>query len=214
MTVPAIRDQFVAVRQGSLRQLNERVVEIAKWANAGVMALEPKPVGYIRIVDGVAGAVEEMVKPNGIIIYKYQRLDIIIEFALETLRKLSPRLSGAYVEAHTVYINRAPVQPPYVISSTDEVMISNPEPYARKIEVGHMKMKVPGTDHVYSQAQQIVAREFGSLVSVQFNFVSLPAGALSGRFTKGAQPQSRKRLQKDTRSGAKPEFPALIFKLR
>lgn len=215
MVLPAVRDQFALAKQGGLRQLNQGIVDLAKWANAGIMALEPKPVGYVRVVDGSVGLPEEAVKPNGIIVYKYQRLDIVIQFALETLRTLSPRLTGAYQEAHTVFINHSPAQAPYVISSADDVMISNTEPYARKVEVGHMKMKVPGTDHVYQQAQQIVNREYQGIVSVEFNYVPLPsADALAGRFTKGIQPQSRKRLQKDTRRGATHEFPALLFKLK
>ncbi len=33
-----------------------------------------------------------------------------------------------------------------------------------------MKMVVPGTDHVYAQAQQLVRRTYGSLASIRFTY--------------------------------------------
>lgn len=215
MPLPAIKEQFAAVRRDSVPALSYRIAQIARAANAAVMAIEPKPLGYLRTVDGVAGAPEEAVRPHGLIVYQYQRLDLVIEFALDALRTLSPRLSGSYSEAHTVFINGQPAQAPYVISADDNVIIANTQPYARKIEVGHMKMSVPGTDHVYAQAEQIVGERFDDLVQVKFTFVALPNGdALAGQFRRGIQPQSRRRLQRDTRRGASPMFPALTFKLK
>src|SRR5690349_14974747 len=108
MAVPALRDQFAAVKSGSAREISSRIAEIAKLANAGIMALEPVPTGFVRTVDGVEGAPEEAVRPDGLIVYKYQRIDTVVEFALDTLRALSPKLTGAYQEAHTVFINGAP----------------------------------------------------------------------------------------------------------
>lgn len=213
--VPALRDQFAAARKGTQSQLTSILAMIAKEANAGIMRLEPRPAGFVRTVDGAVGAPEEAVKPDGLIVYDYQRLDIVVQFALDTLRTLSPHRSGAYQEAHTVMINHAAVSPPYAISPTDEVMIVNPEPYARKIEVGHMHMLVPGTDRVYQQAKQVIDRTYQELVETEFTYVDLPdAQNLAGRFSPGVQPQSRVRLQKDTRRGAAPQFPALIFHLR
>lgn len=203
MAVLALRDQFAAVRKNTQAQLGARILMIAEAANAAIMALPPQPHGYVRTIF-----------PNNLIVYEYQRSDLVIEFALDVLRSLSPRLSGAYQEAHTVYVNGVAVQAPYQFSSTDSVMIANPEPYAREIEVGHMKMRVPGTDHVYQQAQRVVNRAYGDQVLVEFNYVALPSASLAGKFRRGVQPQSRRRLQKDTRQGASPMFPALIFTAR
>lgn len=206
MAVPALRDQFAAAKQGSLQQLNGRLVDIAKLANAGIMALDPKPVGFIRIVDGITGRREEAVKPNGIIVYQYQRLDIVIDFALDTLSKLSPRSSGDYAAAHTAFVNGIAVQPPYVIGASDDVAISNLEPYARKIEVGKMHMTVPGTDHVYQQAQQIVQRQYGALVTVEFTWRSLA--------TKANQIRIVRKKKGRTSEHALQTQPALVFHLR
>lgn len=203
MTVPALGDQFEVARRGSLAQLNRAVAEIAKGANAAIMQLEPRPLGFTRTVDGVRGAPEEAVKPNGLIVYQYQRLDAVIEFALEILRALSPVASGRYRGAHTVLINGAPVAWPAVVQSGDAVMISNAEPYARKIELGHMTMNVPGSDHVYQQAQQIVQSRFAAAARVNFAMVDVPAFSYWLRRSQ--------RREKGRRAGAALTYPALQF---
>lgn len=206
MAVPAIRDQFALARKNSLAQLNGRIVTIAKQANAAIMNLEPRPAGFVRTVDGIAGAQEEAVKPNGLIVYDYQRLDLVVAFALDTLRMLSPKKSGAYVEAHTVFINGRAAQPPYVISARDDVAISNPEPYARKIEIGRMQMRIPGTDHVYQQAQQVVARAWANLVNVEFTWRSLSL--------KTGSPLIVSKKKGRTGEHALQSQPALVFTLK
>lgn len=191
--VPAIRDQFAAAKRQSLAQLGSNILAIAEAANAAIMALPPKPHGYVRAIF-----------PNNTIVYEYQRSDLAVEFALDVLRALSPRKSGAYQEAHTVFVNGAAVQPPYQFNPTDDVVISNLEPYARKIEIGRMKMSVPGTDHVYQQAQQIIQREFAGLIDVKFTWRSLSAA--------GSRPRVVTKKKGRTSEHALQSQPALVFK--
>lgn len=193
-TVPALRDQFAAVKQNTRAQLGAQILAIAEAANAVIMMMPPQPHGYIRTIF-----------PDGpLIVYEYQRSDLALEFALDVLRSLSPRLTGAYQEAHTVFINGVAVQPPYQFSPSDDVVISNLEPYARKIEVGKMKMTVPGTDHVYQQAQQIIAREYAGLIDVQFTWRSLS--------TKTNQARIVTKKKGRTSEHATQSQPALVFK--
>lgn len=200
-----------------MAQVHDGLAEFAKQANAAVMNFDPKPAGFIRTVDGTEGAPEEAVRPNGVIVYQYQRIETAVLAAMDVLRQLSPVASGAYREAHTIYVNdAAQLTSLPTMTAEDDIAIMNLEPYARKIEVGHMTMKVSGTNHVYQQAQQIIAGRFGNQVRVTTEMRPAPEGGyvLKGSFQRGSGPQARKRLAKDTRAGANLTYPALVFSLR
>lgn len=217
MALPAIREQFALARRSALAQATNGLAEFAKQANAAVMAFEPRPAGFIRTVDGITGAPEEAVKSNGVIVYEYQRLEVAVLAAMDVLRQVSPVESGAYRDAHTIYVNgEAQLQTLPTMTVEDDVAIMNLEPYARKIEVGHMTMKVSGTSHVYQHAQQVIAGRFGNQVKVTFEMREAPGGGyvLKGSFARGVGPQARRRLAKDTRAGAQLTYPALVFSLR
>lgn len=217
MALPALRDQFALARKSAMAQLNSNLADFAKQANAAVMAYDPKPAGFIRTVDGSVGAPEEAVKPNGVIVYQYQRIEVAVLAAMDVLRQVSPVASGAYRDAHTIYVNgQAQLTTLPTMTADDDVIITNLEPYARKIEVGHMHMAVSGTDHVYQHAQQVIASRFGNQVKVIFAMRPAPQGGyvLKGSFSRGVGSQARKRLAKDTRAGAQLTYPALVFSLR
>lgn len=216
--VPDVRSQFALARASAVAQVGNGLAEFARQANAAVMNFDPKPAGFVRTVDGVAGASEDAVKPNGVIVYRYQRIEEAVLAAMDVLRQVSPVASGAYRDAHTIFVNGvAQLDRLPTMTADDEVTITNLAPYARKIEVGHMKMKVSGSDHVYQHAQQVVAGRFGNQVKVTFEMRPAPNGdgyVLKGRFSRGQVPQSRKRLAKDTRAGAALTYPTLVFSLR
>ncbi|ODT22242.1 MAG: hypothetical protein ABS35_15330 [Kaistia sp. SCN 65-12] len=101
---------------------------------------------------------------------------------METLFDRSPVLSGEYRMAHHLFLNGAAVANLKGWSSGDEVSISNTLPYSRKIEVGVMKMRVPGTSRVYQESAKIVQGRFGNLASVTFTF-----RAIAGRGVRGSK---------------------------
>jgi hypothetical protein len=136
----------------------------------------PTPLTVTRHVDGVKDAPEEAVKSGGVIVYDYGRMDLVAEFALETLRQLSPVDSGNYVRSHTLMLNGVVVDDLSGWKPGDEVSISNPEPYTRKIEIGRKGFRAHA--HVYEKAERIVARRFGNIVRVNFLYRQAPPGAI------------------------------------
>jgi hypothetical protein len=58
----------------------------------------------------------------------------------------------------------------------DQINISNPVPYSRKIEAGRGKMSVPG--HVYEGAALIVAGRYGNQAAVKFTFMPVRFGGV------------------------------------
>ena len=164
----------------------------ARREHARVMRDEPRPSSFRRFVDGKEGAPEDAVKPFGVIEYHYQRLAEVVQFAMESLFAFSPVLSGEYRLSHTLFVNGAPVRDLRTWQPSDgEVVILNPLPYARKIEMGKQKMRLPGSDKVYQQAEQVVRRRFGNVASVKFTY--RPVAGASVKVSKRAAASDMRR---------------------
>ena len=147
-----------------------RIAKLAKEGHARILA-QHKPSNWVRRVDGAKDAPEETVRPDGTIIYNYSYLQPIVDYAMETLQTLSPVESGEHRSSHSLYVGGATASDVEQAVPGEEVYISNPLPYARKIEMGRMVMSLPGTDHVYEQAARAVKGRFGNQASIKFTFV-------------------------------------------
>lgn len=164
------------LKQGDAVATKEFIVATAKREHARVMADEPAPSSFVRFVDGQLGAREEQVRPDGRIVYQYSRIEEVVEFALATLRQISPVLTGRYKDAHEVFLNGKPVADVKEYRAGDDLMITNLQPYARKIEVGKMVMRVAGTSKVYQQARRLIMNRYGNSASIEFTYRANIAG--------------------------------------
>lgn len=109
------------------------------------------------------------------IVYRFFNMQDVVAFALETLKQLSPVGStddehpGLYRDSHMVFIDGHVVKDASSWRPGQQINISNPVPYARKIEAGHMKINVP--PHVYERAQAMVSARFPGVVTVKFAYM-------------------------------------------
>ncbi|WP_454629534.1 hypothetical protein [Bradyrhizobium cenepequi] len=168
---------------------------------------------YDRYVNGVLGAVEEMVVPPGPILYVFQWWREIIEFALQSAVERSPEKSGRYKQSWFI------MTPGGVIKSFDEipinstVILTNNQPYSRKIDVGHMRMSVP--PGIIEDVRKMVMARFGNFVTAKRTLIPLPGGyILKGRFKRGYRPYARTKLRPDTMAGAPMTYPALVMTMK
>lgn len=168
---------------------------------------------YNRYVNGRLGAQEETVVPPGPILYVFQWWREVVEFALQTAVERSPEKSGDYKKAWFI------MTPGGVIKSFDEipinstVILTNNQPYARKIDVGHMKMSVP--PGVIEDVRKRVMARFGNIVTAKRTMIPLPGGyILKGRFRRGYRPFARTKLRPDTQAGAQMTYPALVLSMK
>ena len=105
-----------------------------------------------------------------------------VDFALATLRERSPvgsvgdKHPGLYRDSHTVFPNGHVVADVSAWRPGYQINISNPVPYARKIEMGHGKMTLPG--HVYEDAALIVAGHYGNQAAIKFTFMPVRFGGV------------------------------------
>lgn len=181
----AIAETVRILKQDTVEATKALLVQTAKREHAKIMAADPAPQSFVRIVDGIVGAAEDRARPDGIIIYQYRRLDEVVEFAMETLFDLSPVLSGEYRLSHTIMVDGIAERNLKHWKPGSEISIMNQLPYSRKIEVGKMKMRVSGTSRVYQRALRKIMDRFGNLVTVRFTYRSA-----RGAPTKGADRDS------------------------
>lgn len=168
---------FKAAARETVEETRQALVALAMTEHAKVMLTAPRPARFTRVVDGVEGAPEDAVKLGGQIVYRYHRLDDVVRFAMETLFELSPVLSGEYRLGHTIFVDGAAAPNLAQWDGRGEIMIANVLPYARKIEIGKMKMRVPGSDHVYEQAAYVVAKRYGNSAAVYFTYRGIAGGS-------------------------------------
>lgn len=168
---------------------------------------------YDIYVNGRFGAAEESVEPPGPILYEFQWWPEIVVFALETLVKRSPEKSGRYKSSWFAMVNDVPVSNFDRIPIDATVVLTNNQPYSRKIEVGYMNMSVP--PGVVEDSRRVVMSRFGNLITAKATMITLPNGyILRGVFRRGIRPQSRKKLRKDTMAGARMTYPSLVLSMR
>jgi hypothetical protein len=165
---------------------------------------------YTRYVNGRADIAEEQVKPPGPILYVFEYGAEIARFALDWARAASPVHSGAYRNSWFAMVGGVQVNPdaPSAIPPGAAITITNDQPYARKIEVGHMVMSVP--PRIVERLKTAVMGRYGNFVSARTSQIRLEGGyILKGRFTRGIGKFARKGLRKDTAAGAEMTYPAL-----
>lgn len=169
---------FVQAALATREETQAALVGLAKREHRKVMQGDPRPSRFVRTVDGVRGAREEQVRPDGTIIYVYPRLDEVVQAAMDLLFELSPVLSGAYRMGHTLFVDGVEARNLEGWSGQGQILISNVLPYSRKIELGKMTMRVPGSDHVYEQAEFALRQRFGNQARIVFTYRGLMGGSV------------------------------------
>jgi hypothetical protein len=107
-------------------------------------------------------------------------MDEIAQFTLQTLRDRSPVGSGKdphpglYRDSHMLFIDGHDVPDATNWKPGQVLEFSNPEPYARKIEIGAIKVSVP--PHVYEETAPLIAARYGNSVNVRFVFMPVRFG--------------------------------------
>src|SRR5690348_4336374 len=101
----AASEVFRIAAQQTAEATRNLLIRTAKRKNAEIMNRDPRPATFTRYVDGRQGAPEEAVEPTGTIVYRYPRLELVAQYAMEVLFDISPVLSGDYRNAHTLFLD-------------------------------------------------------------------------------------------------------------
>lgn len=177
--------------------ISKLLAQTARNALAEVQANGQAPRHYERVVNGRRGAAEESVIPPGPIVYEFSWLPEIAEFALNFARERSPVLSGRYKRSWFAMVNGTVVADLDAMPPEAELIITNDQPYSRKIDVGAMKMRVP--PGIAEDTRQAVMRRFGNIVQAERQFINLAGGYV---------------LREGRGAGTEVSYPAVVIRQR
>jgi hypothetical protein len=153
-------------------------------ARAGIAAYlgtqTPRPAVRLE-VDGHPATNEDQVKPFGVITYRFLRMHEVIPFALAKARELSPVGTktdgrpghpGLYRESWFILVDGRRVEPS-AVAPHDEVIITNSQPYSRKINTGAKGFARYAPPGVVEKVRQMVLAKYGAVVDAQIVFLNL-----------------------------------------
>lgn len=162
------RDLRLATAGLQPAEINKRLAAFARSELAAVIASGEGSANYDRFVNGREGAAEETVQAPGPILYVFNWWQVIISAAQEELEKRSPRKSGRYAGSFIVISNGQLVTDYAALPGNAEVIITNFQPYVRRIEGRDRK--------VFAGAKLALARRFGNSYRVETQYLSIAAG--------------------------------------
>ncbi|WP_245513800.1 MULTISPECIES: hypothetical protein [unclassified Mesorhizobium] len=162
------RDLRLATAGLQPAEIDKMLAAFARSELAEVIASGEGTKNYDRFVNGRRGAAEETVRAPGPILYVFNWWDDVINAAFEELEKRSPRKTGRYAGSFIVISNGQLVTDYSGLRGDTEVIITNFQPYVRKIEARDKK--------VFAGAKLALARRFGNSYRVEIRFLSIAAG--------------------------------------
>ena len=187
-------------------QIRKLLAQTAREALAEAQAAGEFPEQYIISVNGRIGGGEDTVVPPGPIVYTANWWQEILTYAMEFARQRSPVRSGDYKNAWFVMVNGTAVADFNAIPLTAECTLTNDMPYARKIEIGKMKMSVP--PGVVEDTISAMRRRFGDLIRARRMFINLE-GAYRLRHSSVVHHRHRA-----VQAGRTLTYPAAVLTLR
>jgi hypothetical protein len=185
------RELRLATASLAPEKMAQELAAFAKRELAKVQSEGLAPKAYVRSVNGRIGAPEESVILPGPIVYDFSWFSEIVPYALDYAREHSPVGTppedphpGLYKSSWFAMVGGEVTEDYDDIPPDAEVVITNDVPYARKIEIGAMRMRVP--PGVVEQTRLAVMRRFGNIISAWKRFISL-AGAYQLRRGRGGR---------------------------
>jgi len=187
---------------------------------------------YTRSVNGRVGAAEETVVAPGPIVYRFHYLEEVALYALTFCTARSPEKSGRYRASWFAMVDGAVWDGISEIPADAELIITNDQPYHRKIDVGAMRLRV--APRIVESARQAVLRQFRGSVTAERRFIALDGIGTSGqtlpyilkgkgRRRRAAQTRRSSAYRagreflasrRDTAAGSEMTYPALVVRAR
>ena len=161
------QDLSPAARSKAFASFAETDIAQIRQANARATG-RPSPVEVF--VDGRRGAPLASVRPDGVIVAEFDIIADAVTWIADELKKRSPVLKGRYRDNHVLLANNAHVNPAGRLPEAEEYVFLSPTPYARKIEMGKMQMRVKDTDRVYQRVNAAARRRFSNIARINFTY--------------------------------------------
>lgn len=203
----AKRHLINTARQGVEGILNEQI---------STVGVRPSAVVYANMLGNMN---LESVKLPGPIIAIFDQRAAIVKMALQELRDASPIQSGLYRNSHIILLNGTQVETlPANLSATDQIVLTNPVPYARRVEIGKTKA---GRDFTISVPNRIFERvtknkllpRFRNVADISFGYIELSgAYKIKGRLTSHYIAKGGARRRRRQQIGKSIQTPAIFIR--
>lgn len=168
------RDIKIATKGLKPDAINAALAKYAKEELARVIASGEASANYNRYVNNVPGAPGESVRVPGSILYVFSNWSLIIKDALAELQKRSPRVSGRFARSFIVIVNEKVVTDFAAIPVDAEVIITNFQPYVRRLESGR---KVNGRKRrIIDSARSVLASRYRDGFRFQTMYLDITVG--------------------------------------
>lgn len=153
-------------------EARKKHIAIARDGKAEFMARQSvKP--QVRLeVDRRPALSEEQVKPFGLIVYRFDRMREVVEFALSEARRISPVDTGRYQAAWFAMVGNGEVSPE-AIPQDVPVTITNDQPYAWKIHAGTKGFEKYVPPGIVEKIRQLVLRKYRPIVTAEVIYINL-----------------------------------------
>lgn len=195
------RDLRLATAGLEPQQVSAALAKFARAELGKAIAAGASPQ-YDRYVNGRLGASEESVIAPGPILYVFTNWSLVINSAIEELKRRAPRRSGRYAGSFVVVVGGRTVVTDFSRLRPDaEVIIFNPQPYTRKIETGY---NGPGARH-FDLSRRTLNSRFKGAFEFEMKYVDIPGGISP------LAPYRLKRTTKRRAAGTPLTYPALII---
>ena len=170
-----------AARSAMLASAAQEQLQQAEQQNQSVLGRIPP---HHTFIDGVEGAGEETVRPDGVIVYEFTLIGELFIWIADKLKEFAPvgggkdPHPGLYRSSFTFYADGVEVNvggdiPP----GAQEYVFVSSLPYARTIEQGSSSQAPEG---VFEAVAALGRQRFGNLVKIEFTYrgiVGLTSGA-------------------------------------
>jgi hypothetical protein len=198
------RDLKVATQGLSEKALNAALAAFAKQELSEALSGGASPV-YETFVNGRRGAPENTVVAPGPILYVFSNWPLIINVAIDELKKRSPRRSGRYMDSFVVLANQVVTTDYTKISADAEVIITNIQPYVRRIEVGANKSR---GKRMFDLTKSALNRRFKDAFRSETKFLNIQSGVAPGvpyvlKYSAGRR--------RDRQAGQPISYPAIVI---
>lgn len=151
--------------------IKKLLAQTAREALAEAQGAGQFPRNYIISVNGRTGASEESVVPPGPIVYYAKWWPEVLTYGVTFAQERSPHKSGRYKSSWFVMVNGNRTAEYESISLDAECIITNNQPYSRRIEVGRQRVNVP--PGIVEDLVSALRRRFGDLLNVRRMFINL-----------------------------------------
>lgn len=197
-----------AARSAMLAQVARTALADAEAQDEAVLGVVPTHVTY---VDGSAGASEDGVRPDGVIVYEFSLVSDVFLWIDEQLQIHSPSRSGRFSRSLKLYADGVEVDPSGPIPDAVEYVYLNTQPYSRKIERGFSPQAPNG---VFEAVAALARARFGKLAKISFTYRAVVGGEI-GQWAASA---SAKRLAARKRRSKSMEWltqsPAIVITVK